>query len=106
MTVNLNGRGVRLRPTFDAIAVAEAHMGRGIMAVLMDLRREDLRLTDVVEIVHACRVKIEMTRDEVATAVMDEGLGTFVGPIGELVVGVVGGAPKEERPSPGTGSGS
>ena len=81
-------------------------MGRGIMSVLSLLQREDMRLKDVVEIIAACAVDLEMTREEIAEAVMETGLGEFVLPIGQLVIGVVGGAPRSEDPSPGTGSGS
>ena len=102
VTVNLDGQAVRLRPTFDAIARAEEGMGRGIMSVLTLLQREDMRLKDVVEIVHACGVGLKMTREQVAEAVMREGLGEFVTPVAQLVIGVVGGAPKEDDPSRGT----
>ncbi len=82
-------------------------MGRGIMAVMVDLERRDFRLKDAVTIIAACAVSDHrMTKADIGQAVMDTGLAAFVVPIGELVAGVVGGAPEEENPSPGTGSGS
>ena len=104
VTVNLNGHAVRLRPTFDALAVAEENMGRGIMSVLVSLRGEDLRLTDTVELIHACAVDLDLSKDQIAASILEEGLGSFVVPIGQFVAGVVGGAPKDGNPSHGTGS--
>ncbi len=105
IAVELGGQSYTLRPTYAAIARAEALADAGIVKIANRLFEGDVRMSDIAAIVCAGIGDETLTLEAVGQKIAAQGLSDLMEPLGRYVAFILDprgeSGPREKKPDAG-----